>query len=96
MSSQDLYIPPHGIYFRLLGYVSQNVIFSRTSQSPEVGQISVQNENNDQYFTLIHGTGSRKGKYAIKSKVSHNVLFSRESPSPKVGHIGGDGKYDDE
>ncbi|KAJ3485529.1 hypothetical protein NLI96_g4885 [Meripilus lineatus] len=95
MSNQDLYIPPHGIYFRLLGYVSQNVIFSRTAQEPQVGQIPVESVYSDQWFTLIHGTGNRKGTYAIKGKVSGNVLFSREGPAPNVGHVAGNGQYDD-
>lgn len=95
MSNQDLYIPPQGIYFRLLGYVSENVIFSRTAQEPQVGQIPVQSVHSDQWFTLIHGTGNRKGTYAIKGKVSGNVLFSRVKASPYVGHIGGNGQYDD-
>ncbi len=95
MSQQELYIPPQGIYFRLLGYVSQSVIFSRTHADPQVGQISAQSEYEDQFFTLIHGTGERRGTYAIKSKVTGNVLFSRASPEPNVGHISGNGQYND-
>ncbi|KAJ3492365.1 hypothetical protein NLI96_g33 [Meripilus lineatus] len=60
MSKEDIYIPPEGIYFRLLGYLSQHVIVSGVGPN-EVHQAPVQNEARNQYFTLIHGTGSRRG-----------------------------------
>lgn len=93
--SQEFYIPPQGIYFRLLGYSSQNVLFSRTHMEPQVGQIASQDQYNDQYFTLVHGTGDHKGTYAIKSKATGNVLFSRSKQQPNVGHIAGDGRFND-
>lgn len=95
MSQQELYIPPNGIYFRLLGYNSQQVIYSRTHREPEVGQHPVEEQYDDQFFTLIHGTGDRKGTYAIKSKVTGNVLFSRSHMEPNVGHVAGNGQYND-
>lgn len=95
MSQQDLYIPPEGIYFRLLGYVSQRVIYSRTHAEPQVGLHPFEESYDDQFFTLIHGTGERKGTYAIKSKVTGNVLFSRTHAPPNVGHTPGNGQYND-
>lgn len=92
MSKEDIYIPPEGIYFRLLGYLSQHVIVSGVGPN-EVHQAPVQNEARNQYFTLIHGTGSRRGRYAIKGRVSNNVLFSRSGPRPNVGHVGGNGQH---
>ncbi|KAG8985086.1 hypothetical protein FRB94_012017 [Tulasnella sp. JGI-2019a] len=94
MSQQELYIPPEGIYFRLLGYASQYVIFSHTNAEPQVGQITSQ-DYSDQLFVLIHGTEGRKGTYGIKSKATGNVLFSRPRQSPNVGHISGNGQYND-
>ena len=90
-----MYIPPQGIYFRLLGYVSQCVLYSRARPDPQVGHIAVKDQFDDQFFTLIPGQGARKGLYAIKGKLSGNVLFSRAGPSPNVGHIGGNGQFED-
>lgn len=95
MGSEDLYIPPRGIYFRLLGYVSQYVIFSRNTQEPEVGHHPVGGDYSDQYFELLPGSGDHAGLYAIRGKVSGKVLFSRNGPDPNVGHITGDGYYGD-
>lgn len=89
-----MYIPPNGLYFRLLGYVSQEVIFARNSD-PKVGCVSYTSEHTDQYFTLIHGTGEHSGKYAIKSKATGYVLFSRRGSQPHVGLVPGDGSYND-
>ncbi|KAK7033618.1 hypothetical protein VNI00_012617 [Paramarasmius palmivorus] len=96
-SQEDaVYIPPEGVYFRLLGYVSQHVLFSRTFRTdPAVGHNPMADEHDDQYFTLIHGTGSRKGTYAIKSKVTGYVLYSRTFRNPHVGHTPGDGEFGD-
>ncbi|KAK0196670.1 hypothetical protein F5146DRAFT_946624 [Armillaria mellea] len=89
-----MYIPPQGIYFRLLGRVSQCVLFARNSPEPLVWQFKGP-ESEDQLFTLIHGTGEHAGLYAIKSKATGMVLFSRMSPPPRVGRIEGDGAYQD-
>ena len=89
------YVPPPGLRFRLVGYVSQCVIVSRTHQEPHVSHSGVSYEEfPDQWFTLLHGSGNRAGRYAIKSHVTGFVLFSR-NPVPKVGHTDGDGRYDD-
>jgi len=93
--SSTFYIPPPGLRFRLIGYVSQCAIFSRNTMEPYVWHYSVSHgEYSDQWFTLLHGTGSRSGRYAIKGRASGKVLFSRNR-SPPVGHIEGDGKYED-
>lgn len=93
--SDDLYIPPQGIYFRLLGYVSQGVIYSRSHNDPEVSHYPASSPSEDQYFELLPGSGNHQGLYAIKGKVSGKVLFSRSSPDPTVYHIDGDGYYED-
>ena len=93
--SSDLYIPPRGIGFRLVGYASQYVIFSRTTAEPQVGHIPSDQKAQDQFFELIHGTGKHAGLYAIKGRKSDKVLYSREGPSPDVWHIGGNGSYED-
>ena len=91
----DFYIPPKEISFRLLGYVSQYVLVSRTHNDPQVFHHPKDSENPDQYFQLIPGTGQHAGYYLIKSKYTGKVLFSRLSPSPRVGHIDGSGQYGD-
>jgi len=88
-----MYVPPKGIYFRLVGHASRYVLFSRTTQEPQVWHYGG-GDSEDQFFTLLHGTGSRAGLYAIKSKKTGKVLFSRGA-EPTVGHIDGDGYYDD-
>ncbi|KAI0741309.1 hemolytic lectin [Daedaleopsis nitida] len=92
----EVYIPPAGLAFRILGHDSQNVIFSRLDANPQVGQVSVTDKVNDnQYFTLLYGTGARTGTYAIKGRVSGDVLYSRTAPEPRVYHNAGDGQDDD-
>ncbi|KAF8662711.1 hypothetical protein AX16_001153 [Volvariella volvacea WC 439] len=88
-----LYMPPHGIYFRIIGRLSRQAIFSRTHQAPQVDVWG--SKFDDQYFTLIHGTGERQGLYAIKSKQTGLVLFSRNAESPFVGHVWGEGHFAD-
>ncbi|KAI0634488.1 hypothetical protein C8Q77DRAFT_1258155 [Trametes polyzona] len=89
-----MYIPPNGIFFRLIDRESQLVIYSNDNKNPPVFAVPPSNSS-DQLFTLIHGTGDRKGLFAIKGSVSGKVLFSRAESDPKVGHVGGDGKDDD-
>ena len=91
----SFYIPPEGLRFRIVGYVSNCAIFSRNSPEPEVGHYNISHGNYaDQSFSLLHGTGNHKGLYAIKGHVSGKVLFSR-SQKPPVGHIAGNGHYED-
>ncbi|KAH7885611.1 hemolytic lectin [Phlebopus sp. FC_14] len=90
----DFYIPPEGIYFRLLGYVSQKVLFARYVDPP-FGQVPQEPVYEDQYFTLIHGTGAHEGTYVIKSLKTGYVLFSRRTSQPYVGVVSGDGQYSD-
>jgi len=93
MSDFEMYIPPQGLYFRLFGYASQHVLFSRTYAKPRVFHHPVREEFNDQFFTLVPGTGAREGLYLIKSKQTNKVLFSRRYRNPHVGHKGGNGKH---
>lgn len=90
----DLYIPPESIRFRLVGYLSQHAIFSRTHALPEVWHYPASEDYPDHWFTLLHGSGNHSGLYAIKSQNTGKVLFSR-NPGPTVGHIEGDGRYED-
>lgn len=90
----DFPAPPEGFEFRLLGWRSKKMIFSRNA-APGVGISDPQPVNPDQIFTLIHGTGDKKGLYAIKSVNTGKVLFSRQGQVPVVGHVDGDGDYDD-
>lgn len=76
----ELYIPPPGITFRLLGHSSQKVLFSRNvgrDLSQNFGTESVgTTRSDDQYFTLVLGTGSNQGKYLFKSKLTGKILFT--------------------
>ena len=95
MMTTTLYIPPEGLRFRIIGYASQSAIFSRNTADPYVWHYSTTyGAFSDQWFTLLHGTGNRQGRYAIKGQASGKVIFSR-TMVPKVGHIEGDGQYED-
>nr|BAC78490.1 Hemolytic lectin LSLc [Laetiporus sulphureus] len=91
----DIYIPPNDLYFRLLGFVSQKVIYAYPFPRPDVGLSEVNDESTQQYFSLIHGTGERAGLYAIKSKATGNVLFSRTHRDPYVGQDPENARYND-
>jgi len=95
MSDSKMYIPPHGLYFRLFGYASQRILFSRTHAEPQVFHHPIGEEYNDQFFTLVPSTGARKGLYLMKSKHANKVLFSCTHSDPHVGHINGNGDYND-
>lgn len=99
MSSGDLYIPPRGVFFNLIGYASHYAIFSRLDKDPQVGHSSLLTpyigNGEDQLFELIPGTGKRAGLYVIKGKASGKVLYSRNGPAPDVYHVNGEGDYDD-
>ena len=87
------YIPPPGLFFRLIGYVSQHAIFSRNAHDAGHSPVS-HGEQSDQWFTLLHDSQNYPGRYAIKGTTSGRVLFSR-SLFPRVGHLEGDGQHDD-
>lgn len=72
--------------FRIVGYSSGQVIFSRTHQQPKVGITNILPECPDQWFTLIPGTGSKEDLYAIKS-VHTGVLYSRRGREPRVSMV---------
>jgi hypothetical protein len=90
------YIPPNGFYFRLGNYNSKYWMFSRIHAEPQVFHTP---ENtipyDDQYFTLIHGTGNRQGLYCFRGFATKKVLFSRLRTEPYVWHVDGNGNYND-
>ena len=91
----NFYIPPEGLYFRLLGYVSQRVLFSRTTLDPQVSHIPFDQIYDDQWFSLIYGTGKYDGMFAVKGKKTGKVLYSRTHSTPYVWHVDGNGAYED-
>lgn len=95
MTSSVLYVPPPGLQFRLWGKSSGKVLYSNSRHKPAVFHASKDDVQESQWFYLIHGSGPRAGKYAIKGKESDKVIFSRRHTQPFVDHIGGDGTYDD-
>ncbi|KAI0634490.1 hypothetical protein C8Q77DRAFT_1157307 [Trametes polyzona] len=90
-----MYIPPNGTYFRLVGKKSGLAIYSNDAKEPKVMHAELHQNNKDQLFTLIHGTGERVGLYALKGYESQKVLFSRSKGEPPVGHVAGNGDSDD-
>jgi hypothetical protein len=91
----DFYVPPEGIFFRILGNASNRMLYSRSSGKPTFGSIpETSGPYEDNYFSLIMGTGNRNGLFLIKGRQSGMVLYSRNS-SPYVNHAVGNGMYDD-
>jgi hypothetical protein len=90
----ELYIPPKEISFRLRGYSSNYVLFSRYKPNPTFDHFGG-GTYDDQWWQLVPGTGKHVGYYLFKSKYTGKVIFSRNSPDPRVGHIDGDGMHDD-
>lgn len=91
----EFYIPPKEISFRLLGYLSEYVLFSRTASKPEVSHTPNGTNYADQLFQLVPGTGDHAGHYIVKSKYTDKVLFSRTAKEPHVSHTDGNGTYAD-
>ena len=86
-------MPPPGLRFRLVGYVSQSAIYCNNRDG--VWHYSVSNgEYSDQWFTLLYDVKTHPGRYAIKNEDTGRVLFCRTT-APTTGSIGGDGQYDD-
>jgi hypothetical protein len=86
----DFYIPPPGVFFRLRGYSSGYVLFSRTHAEPQVFHHPQDSLYDDQFFQLIPGTGEYAGYYNIKGKATDMVLFSLPSGPIRVGHMDAD------
>jgi hypothetical protein len=84
-NNEDIFIPPPGLYFRIVGYKDSADIFSRIQPQPEVGT-STSDDYSDHWWGLREGTGDRKGRYIIKNRKSEKILFSRATPEPLVGH----------
>lgn len=82
-----MYIPPEGIYFRLFGRDSNNVISSRLDPIPGVYTPTLVKDD-DHYFTLVWGVGLREGTFLIKSKATDQFLSSRDHPKPGEPYVG--------
>jgi hypothetical protein len=95
MSTSTFYTPPPGFQFRLCGKVSEKALYSSAKIKPAVFHTPRKDVQENQWFYLIHGSGPRAGKFAIKGKESDRVIFSRRHNDPFVDHIGGNGSYDD-
>ncbi|KAJ6583886.1 hemolytic lectin [Mycena vulgaris] len=107
----SLYVPPEGIFFRLRGYVSNQVLFSRKEGEskqlvagfavvtipgdPSFGATGADASDEATYFSLIKGTGAKAGLFLIKARQSGWVLFSRVASKPFVSHVPGNGQYPD-
>ncbi|TGZ76157.1 hemolytic lectin [Ascodesmis nigricans] len=91
----QLYIPPTELTFRLRGYASELVLFSRFSPSPLFGHNELNDKYGDQEWHLVPGTGKYAGYYLIKSRRTSEVIFSRYPQEPRVGTIDSNGKFDD-
>ncbi|KAI0730853.1 hypothetical protein C8Q76DRAFT_613658, partial [Earliella scabrosa] len=68
----------------------------RCALDPQVGHYVISKVAFDnQWFTLLHGTGDRAGSFAIQGCKSGRVLKSRSHTEPRMGHVDGDGAYGD-
>lgn len=87
MSSEDFYIPPSGITFQLVGYLTQDVLFSRAEDDSEgeVGQYHYDEGKGNEVFELLAGSDEHSGLYAIKNRTSKLFLYSRQVDT-SVGH----------
>ncbi|KAI0630534.1 hypothetical protein C8Q77DRAFT_1160104 [Trametes polyzona] len=83
--SKQMYTPPNGIYFRLQDRDTGLYIYSDNERTPEVS-VDQRSDADDQFFTLIPGTGDQEGTFAIQGKASGKVLFSVAKGDVKVGH----------
>jgi hypothetical protein len=81
--------PPEGVYFRIIGFVTGNPVYSRTSGDPTFSSLNGPERADDQYFSLVKVTGKFENQYRIRGKKSEKYIFSRTS-SPTVGHVFGD------
>ncbi|OJD40670.1 natterin-like protein [Diplodia corticola] len=82
-----LYIPPEGISFRLAGFASSCVLFSRHHESPSFGHFPLGEIYADQWWQLVPGSGEHEGRYLIKSDRTKEVIWSRTNMKPYVGTI---------
>ncbi|KAI0758163.1 hemolytic lectin [Fomes fomentarius] len=95
-TGDELFVPPEGLLFRIVGYASQCAIFSRHDQEPQVGHFHTANGGfDDQWFSFLHGSGNNSGLVAIKGRKTGKVLYSRRQDDPRVWHIAGDGAHPD-
>ncbi|CAB4442510.1 unnamed protein product [Rhizophagus irregularis] len=79
----ELYIPPKGLKFRLQNYKSKWAIVSKFSPDPQLFHFTSSDEFNDQYWTLIPGTGKHSGYFRIENCVTQQAIYSRFSQEPK-------------
>jgi len=82
------YIPPPGLYFRLLAADAPRVMFSRTWQTPYVDTHPANDPYDDQFFELIPSVKNPGSDtlYLVKSKATKMFLYSRYRRYPLVGH----------
>lgn len=78
MNSENFYIPPKGVYFRLLDHDDQHEHISRNGGGPKLNGNRPEFALGDQYFELLPGSGRREGQYAIKHKDSGELLSLHE------------------
>lgn len=80
MSNEDkVIVPPERVYFRLHGNYSSRVLFSRYSPNPTFGHSVVDNERDDQLWSLIPIVTQYGQFWHIKNKFSGRVLSTWNS-----------------
>ncbi|CAG8531494.1 10497_t:CDS:2 [Diversispora eburnea] len=67
----EFYIPPQGLFFRLQNYKTKYAIFSRNSLFPNFYHYKSVDKYDDQYWTLIPGTGKHSGYFRIENYVTN-------------------------
>ena len=63
-----------------MAYPSRNVLYSRGGGFPDVGQVGRGSIDDNQFFSVIPGTGKRAGTWAIRARLSGGFLYSRKEP----------------
>jgi len=79
-----MYIPPEGIYFRLLNHADKRVMASVSTTPYNVSMTDSKKTSDNQYFTLIPGVGGHKGEYAIRSKEGRFLATHDGAAAPFV------------
>jgi len=90
----EAYIPPPGIYFRMLSPFTSRVIHSKNEDNSPLGSWKPAPDHtwgpgSAGWFSLIPGTGDFEGKYLIRSRKTGKYIYSKAPPIPdkqRVGH----------
>lgn len=78
-NEEQIIVPPERVYFRLIGKYSNRVLFSRYSPSPTFGHAAVDNERDDQLWSLTPIVTQYGQFWHIKNRSTGRVLSTWNS-----------------